>query len=70
MMKLEEIKNLSEQELIDKINELKKDLFALNFKRKYGKVEKPHTFKEIRRTIARINTVIKEKRNETKKKDT
>ena len=69
MIKIQELRGLSKEELLDKVEDLKKQLFELNFKKKYGKVEKPHLFKSIRRDIARINTVLREKSNEKKEKD-
>jgi len=65
-MKPEFLRSLSREELTTKLKELRKNLFELNFKRKYGKVEKPHLFREYRRDIARILTVLKEKKNEPK----
>jgi large subunit ribosomal protein L29 len=59
-MKTSELRALSEAELRDKLNDLNKQLMELQFRRKSG-VEKPHLFKEIKRSIARIFTVIKEK---------
>ena len=56
-MKVKDLKGLSNDELKDKLNDLNKQLMQLQFKRKGG-VEKPHLFKEVKRTIARILTVI------------
>ncbi|HDN85630.1 MAG: 50S ribosomal protein L29 [Candidatus Omnitrophota bacterium] len=60
-MKAQEIRNLSLEELKDKLEELRKRLMELNFKKKTAHVEKPHQFKQIKKDIARILTVIKEK---------
>ncbi|HEC69087.1 MAG TPA: 50S ribosomal protein L29 [Candidatus Omnitrophica bacterium] len=65
-MKAGFLRNLSQEELTAKLKELRKNLFELNFKRKYGKVERPHLFREYKRDIARILTVLKEKKNESK----
>ena len=62
-MKIEELRNLSLEELETKLDSAKRALFELNFKRKYGKVEKPHLFSESKKDIARIMTVLKEKEN-------
>ncbi len=69
MMKTGELRGFSEEELQEKKADLKKRLFELNFKKKYGKVEAPHIFKSIRRDIARINTVLREKIDEEKKEN-
>ena len=63
-MKAGELRNLSKEELEEKLDNLKKNLFDLNYQRKYGKVEKPHLFREIKKDIARVLTIMKEKGNE------
>jgi len=59
-MKIKDLKGLSKEELKDKLEGLNKQLMELQFKRRSG-VEKPHLFKQIRKDIARIFTVINEK---------
>ena len=65
-MKPKEIRALSADELKSKIEDLRKELFELNFHKKYGKVEKPHRFSRVRKDIARILTILKEKNSEAK----
>ena len=60
-MKIQELRNLTEEELHKKEVELKKELFQLNYERQMGRVEKPAQFGAIRRTIARILTILNEK---------
>jgi len=55
-----DFKALSKQELNEKLNELHKQFMELQFKRKSG-VEKPHLFKQIRKDIARILTIMNSK---------
>ncbi|MDD5583555.1 MAG: 50S ribosomal protein L29 [Candidatus Omnitrophica bacterium] len=62
-MKVDELRGLSKEELQNKAEELHKQLMDLNFKRRSG-VEKPHLFAQIRKDIARILTVLKEKEKE------
>jgi large subunit ribosomal protein L29 len=62
-MKVHELRNLSPQELKDKLQDLRRQLMELNFKRKIAHVEKPHLFKQIKRDIARVLTIIREKRD-------
>lgn len=62
-MKPEELKALSKEELGEKMQELQKQLMDLQFKRRSG-VEKPHLFKQVKKDLARILTVLKEKENE------
>jgi large subunit ribosomal protein L29 len=61
-MKIKELSNLSADELITKEKQLKKDLFDLESHRQMGRVEKPASFRNLRRDIARILTVISQKK--------
>ena len=61
MLKTKELRDLTEEELTQKEKAFKKELFELNFQKKYGKVEKPGQFRMLRRDIARIKTVLREK---------
>ena len=65
-MKIKDIRALSKEELKEKISGLRKELMDFEFKRS-GNLEKPHVFRNARKTIARILTVLKEKENETNK---
>ena len=60
-MKIEELQGLSKQELQAKLDDLNKQLMELQFKRRSG-VEKPHLFKVVKKDIARIFTVLNEKK--------
>lgn len=60
-MEIKELNGLSEQELEVKLEDLNKQLMELQFKRRSG-VEKPHLFKQVKKGIARILTVLNEKR--------
>ena len=60
-MRIEEIREKSIPELNDKVLELKKELFELRFQQATGQLESPNKFKETKKTIARIKTVITEK---------
>lgn len=61
-MKAKELRNLSREELIQKAKSLKEELFKLNLQRYAGRVEKPHMFSVHKRDIARIETILKEKK--------
>jgi len=60
-MKTEELRNLSREELLQKEKSLKEKLFKLNLQRYGGRVEKPHMFSLIKRDIARIQTILRQK---------
>ena len=64
-MKISELKALSRAELEAKEKALKDELYKLNAQRYAGRVEKPHRFSLIKRDIARIQTLINEKRENT-----
>jgi large subunit ribosomal protein L29 len=61
-MKIKEFTNLSEEDLVAREKQLKKDLFEMESHRQMGRVEKPASFRNLRRDIARILTVINERR--------
>lgn len=60
MLKPAELRNLSKQELSEKIVTLKKSLFEMLSQGATGRVEKPSKIKEARRDVARILTVLRE----------
>lgn len=59
-MKLEELKNLSKDDLSAKLASLKEDLSKLNYSKRVGQVQKPHQFSALRKTIARIKTLLRQ----------
>jgi large subunit ribosomal protein L29 len=60
-MKIEEIRDLSLDDLNAKIAELKEEQFRLRFRSATESIENPMRFREIRRDIARITTILKER---------
>lgn len=60
-MRIEEIREKSISELNDDVLELKKELFELRFRHATGQLETVVQLKEVKKTIARIKTVITEK---------
>jgi large subunit ribosomal protein L29 len=62
-MKVKDIRELSNEEIYQKEKQFKKELFELNNLKRSGSgsVEKPSRFKLIRKDIARMMTVIKER---------
>ena len=65
-MKVKEIRELSTEEINKKLVETKEELFNLRFQQATGNLEKPSRIKEIRKTIARIKLVIREREIENK----
>ncbi len=68
MSDIKEIKQLPEDELRSKLIESKKKIMDLQFKRKSG-LDKPHLYKNLKKEIAQLLTVINEKRREGGKKN-
>jgi len=62
-VKIQELRNLSKEELLQKEKTLKEELYKLNQQRYSGRVEKPHMFLLIKRDIARIQTILNPVRN-------
>ncbi len=61
MTKAPELRNLSRQELKEKLIALKKSLYELRVKKATGRMEKPSKVSEARRDVARVLTVLGEK---------
>ena len=66
-MKIKELKVLSDAELVTKEKQIKKDLFALNNQRQLGRIEKPSDVRKFRRDIAKILTILNERKHDGKK---
>ena len=60
-MKVNEIRNLSAEELNQKLASLKEELFNLRFQLAPGQLDNPMRIKEVKKTIARIKTVQNQK---------
>ena len=60
-MKIKEIRELSTEEIKDKLVETKKELFNLRFQQATGNLEKPSRIRELRHTVAILKTVLKER---------
>ncbi len=60
-MKKKEIKKLTESEILKNLENFKKDLFNLRFQKNNGQLKSPAKFKETRKNIARLKTLIRGK---------
>ena len=60
-MKVNEIRNLTTEEINKKIEEIKEELFNLRFQQASGNLEKPSRIRELIRTVARLKTVLVER---------
>lgn len=62
-MNVKEIRDLSDAELASEVTSLKEELYNLRFAQATGTLENPARIKDIRKTIARIYTVMTERAN-------
>ncbi len=60
-MKAGEVREMSEDQLKDKLLDLKKEQFNLRFQKASGQLEKTARIAEVRKDIARIKTILREK---------
>jgi len=60
-MNIKEIRDHSSEELLKTLDDYKVELFDLRFQRATGSIENPMRIRELRKSIARIKTVLKER---------
>ena len=61
-MKIDKIKEMSSPELEKELSELKTELFKLRFSLATNGLENPMKIKEVKKDIARINTILTERK--------
>lgn len=61
-MKVAEIRALSDEELNAKLKELKSELFNLRFAQATGSLTNPMQLHNIKKDIAKINTILRERK--------
>jgi large subunit ribosomal protein L29 len=59
-MKASEIREMHLEEMQLKRGELKQELFNLRFQHEIGQLENPQRMKQIKKDIARLNTIIRQ----------
>ncbi|MGD8257632.1 MAG: 50S ribosomal protein L29 [Desulfobacterales bacterium] len=59
-MKTSEIRDLSPDEMEQKVSDLKEELFNLRFQHEIGQLENPQRLKQAKHDIARLKTIIRE----------
>ena len=60
-MKKKEIKKLTEKQILENLDKLKKDLFNFRFQKVNGQVKSPAKINETKKNIARLKTLIEVK---------
>lgn len=61
-MKVEALRDMTKDELVQKLRELKDDLFNLRMRKTLKELDNPLRLRTIRRDIARIETILSEDR--------
>jgi large subunit ribosomal protein L29 len=64
-VKVSEIRKLSNEEIQAKVIESKKELLDLRMKNATGSLEKPSKIKELKKDVARMKTILTERKNST-----
>ena len=67
MMKINKIREMSSPELEKELVELKSELFKLRFSLATNGLDNPMKIKEVKKDIARVNTILKQKEMEEAK---
>jgi len=60
-MELKKMRTMTEAELNAELAKMKQELFNLRFQHVTGQLENPVQMRELKKDIARVNTVLKEK---------
>ncbi|RXK18673.1 50S ribosomal protein L29 [Macrococcus sp. DPC7161] len=66
-MKAKEIRDLTTSEIETKVKSLKEELFNLRFQLATGQLENTARIREVRKSIARMKTVVREREIEQQK---
>lgn len=66
-MKASNIKELNNEELVKKLADLKKELFNLRLSHATGQLTNPLALNSVKKDIARVNTVLRQRELEAKK---
>lgn len=60
-MKAEQVRDMTEDQLRDELAKLKKEQFNLRFQRASGQLENTARIRDIRRGVARVQTILRQK---------
>ena len=60
-MKVNEIRDMSADEQTEKLKSLKEELFNLRFQHATGQLENPMRIREVKRSIAQVKTIQRER---------
>ncbi|HBT51112.1 50S ribosomal protein L29 [Petrotoga mexicana DSM 14811] len=60
-MRITEMRELTDEELNEELNNLKEKLFQLRFQLELGQLKNSSSIKQVKKDIARIKTILKER---------
>ena len=60
-MKVKELREMTGEQLNEKLADLKKELFNLRFQHAINQLDNPHKIADVKHDIARVMTVLREK---------
>jgi large subunit ribosomal protein L29 len=60
-LKVNEMRDKSQEELQKELNELKSELFKLRFQLVTNQLENPMKLKDVKKSIARVKTILRER---------
>ena len=60
-MKAKDLRSMTDEELKNKLNELKEQLYKLRFQNALGQAQNPMKIREVKKDIARIYTILRER---------
>lgn len=60
-MKVKELRDMTAEQLAEKLADLKKELFNLRFQHAINQLDNPHKIADVKHDIARVMTVLREK---------
>jgi len=60
-MRITEMRELTDEELNEELNNLKEKLFQLRFQLELGQLKNTSSIKQVKKDIARIKTILKER---------
>ena len=67
LMKAKEIKDMDSKKIVQNIKDLKEELFNLRFQTAANKLENPMRFKIVKKDIARLKTILREREIKSEK---
>ncbi len=67
-MKPSELKEMTIDDLIQKEQDIRKELFNLRFQQATGEIENPMRIRSVRKDLARVLTIISEKKKAAQQK--